>query len=137
MEWINDLSSYLSQKHTPVGAKHIILHNLTQWLEPSNTIELPIDLTFEDLTKATQQQQRIGWRHFIRGRLSIEWGKFINLHLIQEKLYDISAEKWASDLLSINWKHILKIWRERCLEVHGSTPEEMEKHTKKQIFGRN
>jgi hypothetical protein len=42
------------------------------------------------------------------------------------QIKNMNAEKWGADLLLLNWKHILKIWRERC-EVHGKTPEQIEK----------
>jgi hypothetical protein len=133
-EWLSEISSYLSQNHTPISMKQIILHNLHQWLEPSNTTEIPVDINNAELNKADYQQQLIGWRHFIRGRLSIAWGTTINLHLEKERLHHINAEKWAADLLHINWRHILKIWRERCSEVHGSNPAEVEQNTKKRYL---
>jgi hypothetical protein len=127
-EWVTELNSYLSQNHTPPRVKHIILQNLNQFLESTNDeSELEIDNT--DIQKAQTQQSIIGWRHFLRGRLSINWGKAVSNHLFREKLYHISAEKWAADLLLINWKHILKIWRERCIEVHGNSPNEIEQKT--------
>jgi hypothetical protein len=66
--------------------------------------------------------------------LSIECTNIIRSHLEQEKIHHINAEKWAADLLYINWRHILKIWRERCTEVHGSNPEQIEQNTKDRIL---
>jgi hypothetical protein len=115
MEWITELSAYLSQSHTSAEVKHILMTNLKQWLEPSTILDDNIATFLEtcstDLNQAYHQQQTIEWRHFIRGRLTIEWGKIISGHLINAKLHNITAEKWATDLIYINWKHILKIWR--------------------------
>jgi hypothetical protein len=58
----------------------------------------------------------------------------ISKHLEQAKLYHISAEKWAADLLYIYWRHILKILRERCTEVHGNNPEQIEQYAKDRIL---
>jgi hypothetical protein len=66
--------------------------------------------------------------------LSIEWGKIVSIHLSTKKLHNLSAEKWAADLFYINWKHILKIWRERCGDVHGNNPTEIEQNLKKLCF---
>jgi hypothetical protein len=65
-------------------------------LEPSNIIDLPVDINNTELNKANSQQQIIGWQHFIRVRLSIAWGKTINRHLDKLKLHPIHAEKWRS-----------------------------------------
>jgi hypothetical protein len=69
--------------------------------------------------------------------MSIEWGNIIFGHLEKEKITNTSAEKWEADLLYINWKHILKIWRERCTEIHGTTPEQIKKVQKSTYTGRN
>jgi hypothetical protein len=44
---------------------------------------------------------------------------------------NITAEQWGSELLYINWKHILKIWRERCDDLHGRSPEQIEAFKKR------
>jgi ribonuclease HI len=129
-EWLLELDCYLSQNHTPRDVKQIILKNFHQFLEPPINLEPIIELDTTDSDKAYHQQNIIGWRHFIRGRISIEWGKLVDSHLSKAKLYHITAEKWAADLFYINWKHILKIWRERCLEIHGNNPVEIERNAK-------
>jgi hypothetical protein len=129
-EWIIELQSYLSQNHTPRIVANTIIHNITQWLEPSQVIDFINEETTINMTNALKKQQLIGWRHFIRGRISIEWGKILSQHLVTEKLNQISAEKWAADLLYINWKHILKMWRDRCVKLHGNTPDAIEQNTK-------
>jgi ribonuclease HI len=134
IEWISEISHYLSQNHTPPAVKDIILQNLQQWLEPSNIIDITSEINHPELHKAAFQQQRIGWRHFIRGRLSIAWGTTINHHFTNNKIPHITAENWAAGLLHINWRHILKIWRERCLEMHGNNPEEIEQKTKERYL---
>jgi hypothetical protein len=129
-EWLNDIASYLSQNHTQVGMKHIILQNLNQFLEPSQITDHEIDFDISAFDKANQQQNIIGWQHFIRGRLSFEWGKAISVHLSTDQFHHMSAKKWAADLLYINWQYILQIWRERCTEIHGINPAEIEQKTK-------
>jgi hypothetical protein len=67
-------------------------------------------------------QYDIGWRHFMRGRISIEWGNIMQHHLEVNQIKNMSAEKWGTGLLFINWKHILHIWRERLwvsTALHG------------------
>jgi ribonuclease HI len=134
IEWMKELDTYLSQNHTPQNVKHIILYNVRQLLEASTNNDFELESDTTDLDQANRQQSIIGWRHFIRGRISIYWGKAISLHLAKEKLHQISAEKWAAALFHINWKHILKIWRERCTETHGNNPTDVEQKTKNQYL---
>jgi hypothetical protein len=68
-------------------------------------------------------QTEIGWQHFIRGRMLIEWGNMINDHLSTQRRYNFNAEHWGSKVLAINWKFILELWDLRNKEVHGDTPE--------------
>lgn len=65
---------------------------------------------YTQLQKAIQQQEDIGWRHFIRGRLTIEWGNINNSHLEINNIKQYNAEKWGAKLIEINWKYVLKIW---------------------------
>lgn len=44
-------------------------------------------------------QQAIGWDHFIRGRLTINWGWIVNDHLLQQKA---NLNKIKSDV-GLNW----------------------------------
>jgi hypothetical protein len=64
----------------------------------------------------------------------IKVGHIIHQHLEKEKITNINAEKWGSDLLYINWKHILTIWRERCEDLHGTTPEQIETNKKSRLY---
>jgi hypothetical protein len=43
-EWIKELSYYLSQPHTPCGAKQIILKTINQLLEPSANDDTIIEM---------------------------------------------------------------------------------------------
>jgi hypothetical protein len=45
-----------------------------------------------ELLLATEQQQKIGWKHYIRGRLTIEWGNIIHRHIENEKRTNMTAD---------------------------------------------
>jgi hypothetical protein len=61
-------------------------------------------------------------------------GENYKLPFNNRKVAQHYRRKWAADLLYINWKHILKIWRERCSEVHGSNKEEIGENKKKRYL---
>jgi hypothetical protein len=132
--WLDELEDYLSQNHTPPEVKITMMTQLNNWLEPTTTINNQSVEENPELLLATEQQQKIGWKHYIRGRMTIEWGNIIHRHIEKEKIINMTAEKWGANLLSIHWKHILKIWKERCEEIHGTTPEQIEQHKKERFL---
>jgi hypothetical protein len=71
------------------------------------------------LLKAISEQEAIGWRQFIRGRMSITWRELIKDRLTHNDIANITAEKWGNQIAFINWKHILRLWHLRNKEVHG------------------
>jgi hypothetical protein len=72
-QWLDQLLQFLSEPHTPRCVKFTIYHHVQKWLEQSSkSLYKPIDDTF---LKALDQQDTIGWRHFIRGRLTVTWGR--------------------------------------------------------------
>lgn len=131
-EWLQEVKVFLSQYHTPTSIKDVIYNKLHSWLEPS------IDTTdydkYPELQKAIQHQEDIGWRHFIRGRLTIEWGNIINSHIETNNIKQYNAEKWGAKLLEINWKYVLKIWRQRCEDLHGATKSEIDQLKKEKLL---
>jgi hypothetical protein len=54
-------------------------------------------------------QEPIGWRHFVRGRIPIQWGQMINDHQEKYHTHTMTAEQWGSRLLSIDWEYVLKL----------------------------
>jgi hypothetical protein len=76
--------------------------------------------------KAYKQQTTLGWNHFVRGRMNIEWGDITNNHLATKPNHSFNAEHWGAKLIAIHWKHMLELWSIRNQEVHGETPEQTE-----------
>jgi hypothetical protein len=107
---------YLSLNHTPIGLKQIIMRHLLHWLKPTDNStaghdeeNTETDDKKLEIFKALNQQKLIGWNHFIRGRICIEWGKISYNHFENGKITNISAEKWGLDLLAINCDMIRKV----------------------------
>jgi hypothetical protein len=88
--------------------------------------------TFPALIRTTiREQNYIGWDHFICGRITISWSGIISDHLQQNQIKHMNTEQWGVDLLSINWKNILDIWKQRNSETLGATETEKSEHRKK------
>jgi ribonuclease HI len=133
-EWMNALKNYLSEPHTPETIRNAIINDLSNWFESQNHAAQNDSLHNDAISKVINKQHAIGWRHFIRGRVSLDWGYLINNHLDSAQISNINAEKWGVDLLRINWQFILKLWRARCEELHGKTPEANESYRQNQFL---
>jgi hypothetical protein len=110
--WRADILKYLSESHTPTTIRDAICNGFFTWLEMGrNTNHIPkLRTRCTSATKAFNIQSTIGWHHFVRGRMAIEWGNAINEHLAKQTRYSFNAEYWGVHLLTINWQYILKLW---------------------------
>jgi hypothetical protein len=100
-------------------------HGFYSWLEMGRiTQDTPIlPQRNTEVMKVYEIQSNLGWQHFVRGKVVIEWGNLINDHIATQRRYLFNAEHWGTKLLSINWKYILELWELRNKEVHGDTSE--------------
>jgi hypothetical protein len=124
-KWRSEIINFLSEQHTPPPIRYAICHGFFSWLESGrNTQDIPpLPYRNVEVMKVYDNQMDIGWQHFARGRMVIEWGTMINDHLATQCQYNFNAEHWGSKLLSINWKYILELWELRNKELHGEAPE--------------
>ena len=127
------IKTFLEKEHTPVHVREAIYSGLHNWLQPDDALAQE-ETDYGNANEAMRQQCQLGWRHFIRGRMSMEWGQCIYAHIQQKEIKGITEEQWGATILSINWKHILKIWKSRNGTEHGSTAEEQEEITCKNII---
>jgi hypothetical protein len=75
-----DLGIIFDNNRIDKSTKTVITYNVRNWLENKettniNSIEPHATST---LQKAANEQQQIGWDHWIKGRWSLEWATLIN-----------------------------------------------------------
>jgi hypothetical protein len=127
-KWRTEFLKYLSETHTPKAIRDALCHGFFNWLESGrNTQDIPpLPTRDKDVLTAYDHQTTLGWQHFARGRMTIEWGNIINQHLETKPQHSFNAEHWGAKLVAIHWKHILELWSVRNSEVHGDTLEQTE-----------
>jgi hypothetical protein len=131
-KWLEDLDTYLSKPHTLIDIKDIIIVCMAMWL---NDEPLPHLNTFPISVRATiRAQSNIGWDHFIRVRLTSSWGENINNQLQRSQIKNTTAEQWGTDLLNINWKHIITLWDQISCEQLGSNNTEKQEHRRQELI---
>ena len=126
-EMLEHLKAFFKKSKTPIAMERCILEGLNAWLrgqEPPS-IETIIPSASHKLVLAYKEQTKIGWGHFLRGRLSLVWANFINFEIEQnrqagnrKKFKYKTAEEWGTKLIITLWTGIIKIWEERNKGVH-------------------
>jgi hypothetical protein len=91
-QWIEKLREYMEGHHTPPSVSAIITDGIQHWLDGEATPHLS---TMErsasvHLKKAVREQHKLGWDHFIKGRITREWASFIN-HELRTRNVDIPS----------------------------------------------
>ena len=95
-EWLQEIKTFLYMDHTPEQVRDAIYSSVKGWLDPVSTQTQELEMETQELPaedfgtaqEAFVQQNVIGWRHYIRGRMSIKWGKCVNDHI---KTHDLKG----------------------------------------------
>jgi hypothetical protein len=137
-QWLAELAEYMTDHHTPSEVNDVIISGLSTWFkaEPHTSSRHIHPSSSADLRKAVREQNQIGWDHFVKGRLTKEWASFINHEMTRKKIDTkyYSAEKWGSDIISINWKYVLELWQARNADEHGTDQKEQHEKAKEKLL---
>ena len=114
---INDIGQYMRKTGTPMEIKNWIIQGITAWLTGNEPPVLERIVTNHSLKlqKAYTTQNTIGWRHFLKGILSIHWTTLVNResqgNIDGQEISTISQnhnqKSWGSRPIYILWKHVL------------------------------
>ena len=109
----------MNKTGTPVFMNNSILKGIQAWLlnQPPPPLEQIVLNPSRTLIQAYKTQNEIGWRHFLKGRISIHWSTLVNgkppdinnLQANETISRTYNPESWGSGLLKVIWRHILNI----------------------------
>jgi hypothetical protein len=76
----------------------------------------------KSLIKATMEQDVIGWDHWMKGWFTKEWATLVNydIETTNSGIKFNSSEKWANDIIHLNWDFLFNMWIERNKIEHDS-----------------
>ena len=121
-DMLEKMREFFHKSKTPPGIELSIIAGLQAWYMDQNppAIEEIVPRASYNLRQAYEEQNRIGWRHFLRGRISLLWAHLINFEIDmsrqnrqQNKFRYQTAESWAKKLFLIQWAYILQMWEVR------------------------
>ncbi len=129
---IETLEEGLNKIGTPNSIIRSIVHGISTWTNSQCSDNLQIraptrgSIKTPDvmLTQAfTEQTIDVGWDQFLRGRVSIMWGKAFTAHG-SEGTRNKESSNWVKRLILKVWDYSISLWKFRNGIVHGTTKQE-------------
>ena len=71
------------------------------------------------LKQAFQKQNKIGWEHFITGRITKAWSTYYAYGLTDDEEKDGKVMVFARDVVRATWQFTLAVWTSHNEKVHG------------------
>jgi len=109
-----------------------IIRGITTWIN-DDTHELPTptpnDRTLHLINAAYKSQTRIGWDHFLRGRVSKQWDEAHHHHWRESG----TGRDLGAHLVDMIWRFSLTIWHSRNASIHGHDDTENKEKQAKRI----
>jgi hypothetical protein len=88
-------------------------------------------LTDSEQTVVTSQTA-IGWKHFLFGRLSVEWAQAQRLYIVTagQNADKYSGHAWTAKIITHLWRAILAHWSTRNEALHGKAAQAITKRAR-------
>jgi hypothetical protein len=115
----------------------VIIHNLRSWIDesvgPSMAVIAP-DASVH-LIEAFEDQQRIGWGQWFRGRISKKWGELYNSDIESGnvKIQRPTALRWGKTIVLETMNFIVELWLTRNKREHDSNTDPVTRKNDKLI----
>jgi hypothetical protein len=130
---INGLRKHFSDYHTPAPMSAMIIASVTLWFEGRHPTVPLLDVSPNNvncelhqlINDAYNHQCRIGWGHFLRGRISLHWKIAIRKYYSERQpgLF-YNPNLWSRKTIDQMWKVFLTIWHCRNGELYGKDYDE-------------
>jgi hypothetical protein len=126
------LGKAIAAAHTPEPLAAHLLHCIDSWTQ--DQVVRPSPGTKDKITKATREQNHIGWDNFLRGRISKGWHlAYLHFQPIQDKQRVTRASTWTRKLITAVWDYSFSLWEARNNTVHGQTEAARESKALKEL----
>jgi hypothetical protein len=117
LEHMTKLQNLFDNTFTHPDIASAIMSRLTHFRHRTQP-HLPPSTSFE-IIQATLSQDRIGWKNFIEGLLSVKWRQAQSRYYRRQSISSISSRQWLSKLLSRLYKMGHALWEHRNKVLHN------------------
>jgi hypothetical protein len=124
LQWTRSLDSFgvkLTKAKTAPSIIRVILLRLAQLHSPTAWRPLPTNLP-SDVKRAAAEQDTMGWRQFLHGRVSKGWEDAQERWLVARATkWKRSCARWSTTLLIAVWELSFEMWEHRNRVFHDPT----------------
>jgi hypothetical protein len=121
--WFRNLNVFLkNDRYTPPIISELLFNHPVYALYLNTELPTLPDCETE-VQKTIQDEQRIGWKQLLHGRLSIRWGSVIGRHLAANHVaaIEMTINRWDQTIIKMIFQLFLDIWNSRNNEGHYLT----------------
>jgi hypothetical protein len=121
--YIQNLTNLMIKMGTNSTTIRVLISHTRAWLEDlemPNMSEIAPEASLE-LIKAVEEQTKIGWDQWFRGRISIRWGELYNNDIQKPNILikRPSALRWGREIIKQTFQLVLESWYKRNETEHG------------------
>jgi hypothetical protein len=116
MKYLSNLRVLLLHFKTNADLITVLLYYLEHWL--TGNLPVPVQQLLPNpsmaLIQAVEVQHSIGWGHFFKGRISIQWAYLFNF-TVQQPMHIVTplVDKWGKSILKLSMEFALTAWEIR------------------------
>jgi hypothetical protein len=116
MKYLSNLRVLLLHYKTHNDLIIVLLHYIEHWL--TGNMPVPVQQLLPnpstELIQAVNAQHSIGWGHFFKGRMSIQWAYLFNFSAHQPmRIVTPLVDKWGKSILKLSMEFALTAWEIR------------------------
>jgi hypothetical protein len=137
IQYLYNLNKYLIDSHTNEETRVVIIQFLTTWLnqQPLPEMQTLIPEASPTLKKAVAEQSEMGWEHWFKGRLTMEWATLYNhdLKSTNHGMQNQTAETWGKKIVSMTYDFVLGVWTTRNESEHNTEGDQFKNQKDKLV----
>jgi hypothetical protein len=114
---ITKLQEWFQHHKTDPQIVNAIIHSLRKWRKSGGLFGHHYHES--SISKALSEQKKIGWDHFMLGRISQRWSTIQGKYYKTQKMRK-TGDKWAEELIKEIWRIHCAIWNRRNEILHGT-----------------
>jgi hypothetical protein len=104
----------------------ILLNGINAWFHYVPFVKTKYPSIFHHLM---DKQTSLGWRQIFQGRMSLEWSRLQDQHLLQIKSNSnsLTGTLWTTNIITTVWKAFFTMWTARNTAIHGADSKSRQK----------
>jgi hypothetical protein len=137
-QFFQNLNKTMVNLNTDQDVQRVITECLYAYVEDMEIphINMLVDQPNQLLWKAYNEQTRIGWDQFLKGRMIKIWKKLYDeTQTMGETNRRNKSDKWGKDIIILGWKFYLDIWKERnSIEHDGKNGDQTNERKRERLI---